>query len=81
MWSGATSIDAIAAGISMAFAEFNGFRILVDILILAAVTAAAAIAGLSGAAKIKGIFCSKASLVGGVILILIGTKILIEHIC
>lgn len=77
----ATSIDAVAVGISMAFTEFSGFRILIDILILAAVTAVASFAGLSGAARIKGMFCSKASLAGGAILILIGTKILIEHIC
>lgn len=77
----ATSIDAVAVGISMAFIEFAESRIYIDLLILAAVSAIAAFAGLSGAAKIRERFCWKASLAGGIILIFLGVKILVEHIC
>ncbi len=73
----ATSIDALAVGVSFAFLKVN---IWTAILIIGLTTAAFSGVGL----KIGNVFgCrykSKAELAGGVILILIGLKILIEHL-
>lgn len=72
----ATSIDALAVGVSFSMLSVN---IWMAILIISVTTAA-----LCGAAawighKLGGIFADKAQPVGGVILILIGLKILIFH--
>lgn len=75
----ATSIDAMAAGVSMAF--------MPDINIALACTVIGLVAfGLSAAGGILGkglgcLFQKRAELVGGLVLIAIGTKILIEHLC
>ena len=75
----ATSIDAMAAGVSMAF--------MPDINILLACTVIGLVAfALSAAGGILGkglgcLFQKRAELVGGLVLIAIGTKILIEHLC
>lgn len=79
--SAATSVDALAVGVSIAFIESDPLRIYTDGLILALVSAIAATAGVIGASKIGGRFPSKASFAGGVILVLLGIKILVEHIC
>ncbi len=74
----ATSIDAMAAGVSMAF--------MPDISILLACTVIGLVAfALSAAGGILGkhlgcLFQKRAELVGGLVLIAIGTKILIEHL-
>lgn len=73
----ATSIDALAVGVSMAFME-------VDILLSAAVIGVVAfclsvVGGLAGR-KLGGIFRQRAELAGGLILIAIGVKILVEHL-
>lgn len=75
----ATSIDAMAAGVSMAF--------MPDMNIALACTVIGVVAfGLSAAGGILGkglgcLFQKRAELVGGLVLIAIGTKILIEHLC
>ncbi len=73
----ATSIDALAAGISMAMDDAN---IWVAISLIGAITFALSAAGV----KIGNIFGSKyrmaAELVGGVILVIMGVKILLEHL-
>ena len=74
----ATSIDALAVGVSMAFME-------VDILASAAVIGVVAFAlslvgGLAGR-RLGELFQQRAELVGGLVLIGIGAKILIEHLC
>lgn len=75
----ATSIDAMAAGVSMAF--------MPDMNILLACTVIGLVAfALSAAGGILGkhlgcLFQKRAELVGGLVLIAIGTKILIEHLC
>ena len=72
----ATSIDALAVGITFAFLKVN---IFLSAALIGITTFAFSAAGI----KIGGIFgCkfkSKAELAGGIILILLGTKILLEH--
>ncbi len=72
----ATSIDALAVGITFAFLKVNIFLSAAIIGITTFLFSAAGI-------KIGGIFgCkfkSKAELAGGIILMILGTKILLEH--
>lgn len=73
----ATSIDALAVGITFAFLKVN---ILLAISLIGGITFAISVAGV----KIGNIFGDKyekkAEFAGGVILILLGTKILLEHL-
>ncbi len=73
----ATSIDALAVGITFAFLKVN---ILLSILIIGITTFVFSVVGV----KIGHIFGekykNKAELMGGIILILIGLKILLEHL-
>ena len=79
----ATSIDALAIGVSFAFLGIRDYRdILSPILIIGLVSFIMSLAGL-----IFGIRCGcgcarklKAERWGGIILIIIGIKILIEHL-
>ena len=73
----ATSIDALAVGISFAFL---GSNIWVASPIIGVVTAALSVAGLIVGNIFGRRHRSKAELVGGVTLILIGIKILVEHL-
>lgn len=76
----ATSIDALAVGISFAFLRIGLTKMLWSGLIVAIVTAIAALAGLLGGNMIGEKIGRKANFVGGLILICIGIKILIEHL-
>ncbi len=73
----ATSIDALAVGVSLAFLRVE---IWSAILIIGVTTGLFSIAGV----KIGNVFGSRykssSELVGGIILLLIGAKILIEHL-
>ncbi len=73
----ATSIDALAVGVTFAFLEV---QILPAILLIGCTTFVLSAAGV----KIGNVFGSglqsKAEIAGGVILILLGIKILIEHL-
>ena len=73
----ATSIDALAVGVSLAFLQAN---IWWSITLIGLTTAAFSALGL----RLGNIFGSRykrsAEITGGVVLILIGTKILLEHI-
>ncbi|MEG1839053.1 MAG: manganese efflux pump MntP family protein [Bacteroidaceae bacterium] len=77
----ATSIDALAVGISFAFLGMNTVSsILSPILIIGFVSFMLSLCGL-----LFGIFCGnrrnlRVELWGGIILVAIGTKILIEHL-
>jgi manganese efflux pump family protein len=73
----ATSIDALAAGISLAFSESSP---LAALLIIGLVTFAVALAGTMLGCKLGGMFRRAASLVGGSVLILLGVKIVLEHL-
>lgn len=73
----ATSIDALAVGVSMAFMQ-------VDILLSAAVIGLVAFAlsvvgGLAGR-RLGCLFQKRAELLGGIVLVCIGLKILVEHL-
>jgi len=73
----ATSIDALAVGVSLAFTD-------VDILLAAAVIGAVAfglsmVGGLLGR-RLGELFQKRATLAGGIVLVCMGAKILMEHL-
>lgn len=74
----ATSIDAMAVGISLAMA--GGVNILLAVLLIGVVTCALSAAGVKIGSVFGARFEKKAQIAGGVILILLGTKILLEHL-
>lgn len=73
----ATSIDALAVGVSFAFIHAN---IWVASAVIGIVTFVLSAAGLYLGRKIGSRLGSKAGLLGGLVLIGIGIKILIEHL-
>lgn len=74
----ATSIDALAVGIT--FALLPNVNIIAAVAFIGAITFVISAFGLK-VGNIFGIkFKSKAEIAGGIILILIGTKILLEHL-
>lgn len=73
----ATSIDALAIGISFAALGVNQYT---SSLFIAVVTFICCLFGVILGKKFSGFLLKKAELVGGIILILIGIKILIEHL-
>ena len=75
----ATSIDALAVGVSMAALQFDVRRIVLAFVTVFAVTAAASELGLKGGERVSRLIGRKSSLIGGLVLIAIGAKILIEH--
>ena len=73
----ATSIDALAVGISFALLAVNIWQ---AIAIIGCTTCALSIAGVVLGNRLGELFKKRATLAGGVILIAIGVKILIEHL-
>ncbi len=73
----ATSIDALAVGISFAFLQVN---ITSAITLIGCTTFVISSAGVFVGHKFGNKYEDKASLAGGIILILIGLKILLEHL-
>ena len=73
----ATSIDALAVGISFAFLKV---KILPSVACIGVVTCIISIAGVAIGQKFGAKYQSRATLVGGVVLVLIGAKILLEHL-
>ena len=73
----ATSIDALALGISFAFLGTDIWR---AVLIIGLTTSAFSAVGLLIGKKVGTRFHSGAEILGGVILIAIGLKILLEHL-
>lgn len=73
----ATSIDALAVGISMAFLHVN---IISAVSTIGVTTFVLASIGVLIGNKFGVKYKDKATLAGGIILILIGTKILLEHL-
>jgi putative Mn2+ efflux pump MntP len=73
----ATSIDALAVGISFAFLKVS---IIGPVLIIGLVTFAVCLAGVYVGNRSGHFFEGKFELIGGLILIGIGIKIAIEHI-
>ena len=73
----ATSIDALAVGLSFAFLSVN---IWSAVAIIGAITFVICAAGVRLGSILGCKFKNKAEFAGGVILILIGLKILLEHL-
>lgn len=73
----ATSIDALAVGISFAFVNYN---IILSIIFIGAITFAISAIGVKIGSIFGTKYKNKAELAGGLILILIGLKILFEHL-
>jgi manganese efflux pump family protein len=72
----ATSIDALMVGLSFALLETS---ILLPILIIGAITFALSLVGFIFGTGMGKVFGKKIQIFGGLILILIGIKILVEH--
>lgn len=77
MLSVATSIDALAVGLSFALLNVN---IITPVLIIGIVTFAMSLAGFTIGKRVGSLFENNMEKAAGIILILIGIKILIEHI-
>lgn len=73
----ATSIDALAVGITFAFFEVN---VLLAVTIIGLITFIISIIGVKIGNRFGDKYQSKAELMGGIILILLGIKILLEHL-
>lgn len=73
----ATSIDALAVGVSMAFIDVN---VIAAALVIGVVAFALSLVGGLVGKRLGGLFQKRAELVGGVVLIGIGVKILTEHL-
>lgn len=73
----ATSIDALAVGITFAFLQVN---ILVAVALIGSITFAISLVGVKVGNKFGDKFQNKAEFAGGVILIILGLKILLEHL-
>ena len=73
----ATSIDALAVGITFAFLKAN---ILISAIFIGIITFLISLFGVKIGNKFGDKFQNKAELLGGIILILIGLKILLEHL-
>ena len=73
----ATSIDALTIGITFAFFELNIFQ---TIIIIGVITFILSALGVIIGNKFGDKFHNKAEFIGGIILIIIGLKILLEHL-
>ena len=73
----ATSIDALAVGITFAFLDVN---LLLAISIIGIITFIISILGVKVGNKFGDRYQNKAELVGGIILVVLGIKILLEHL-
>ena len=76
----ATSIDALAVGISLAMMSLSAIKTGVTFAAIFAVTALVAATGLLGGRAFEKVLGSKAGIAAGIILIAIGIKILLEHL-
>ena len=73
----ATSIDALAVGVTFAFFEVN---LLLSISIIGIITFVLSFLGVIIGNKFGDKFQNRAELTGGIVLIIIGLKILLEHL-
>lgn len=77
----ATSIDAVAVGVSLAFMMLPALKICFAVLSTAAITALASYIGIKWGQALGTKIGKKAEIAGSVILVAIGIKILVEHLC
>ena len=73
----ATSIDALAVGITFALLDVN---ILLSVIIIGIITFILSVLGVKIGNKFGNKYQNKAEFAGGLVLILLGTKILLEHL-
>ncbi len=73
----ATSIDALAMGVTFAFLQVN---ILSAVSLIGVTTFILAVIGVLLGHRFGAKWKDKASLAGGIVLVLLGTKILLEHL-
>ena len=73
----ATSIDALAVGVTLSLVTDS---ILFAVLIIGIITFVLSLAGIRIGMKVGHFFENKIEIFGGIILLLIGVKILIEHL-
>ena len=76
----ATSIDALAVGISLAMMSLGATKLVVTFAAIFAVTAIVAAVGLVGGRAFEKVLGRRAGIAAGIILIAIGIKILLEHL-
>lgn len=72
----ATSLDALAVGISFAWLKVN---ILIAVLLIGSITLVLSFLGVKIGAFLGSRFKTCSEIIGGIVLILIGLKILLEH--
>ena len=77
----ATSIDAVAVGVSLAFILLPALKVGFAVLSTAVITALASYIGVKWGQVLGTRIGKKAEIAGGVILVTIGIKILVEHLC
>ena len=77
MLSIATSIDALAVGFSLAMIEVD---IWFPAVVIGIVTAGMSVAGLKLGARLGSRFGNRMEIVGGVILVFVGARIVFEHL-
>ena len=73
----ATSIDALAVGITFAFLQVS---IVPAVCLIGATTFVLSVVGVVLGHRVGARYEKAASIIGGVVLILIGLKILLEHL-
>lgn len=73
----ATSIDALTVGVTMAFLNIN---LWITVSAIGVTTFIFSYVGTMIGSKVGSVYGSKAKLAGGIILIVLGTKILLEHL-
>lgn len=73
----ATSIDALAVGVTFSFLSVN---LLEAVTVIGSVTFAISLAGVAIGSRFGDKLKEKAEIMGGLILIILGCKILIQHL-
>ena len=73
----ATSIDALAVGITFAFLKVN---IALSVSLIGVITFILSFIGVMIGNRFGNKYKNKAELAGGIVLILIGVKVLLEHL-
>lgn len=80
----ATSIDALIVGMTLALIDFSGtyfwLSILIPVVIIGSVTFIMSMLGILFGKKVGIRFGKKMEMIGGIVLFLIGARILIEHL-
>ena len=76
----ATSIDALATGIVFRSFSFSTGKLLLAVGFIGSVTFILTLLGALGGKKLGEKFRKHAEIIGGIVLVCIGAKILIEHL-